>query len=242
MNMLATIVPKSDQLNSDDLIGRTLTIKVTRVTADTASEQPVSLHFEGDEGKPYKPGKSMRRVLVQVWGPDGNAYPGRSLTLYRDDKVQFGGMAVGGIRISHMSHIERDVTMALTATRGNKKAFTVKPLREARVEPKQEQPAATAQADEAKDWARDLILRIRAAQTEDDLHAIASDPDVSANRKRLSEARPKLEAQIAAAFTEVFARLSAPTAAETDDGNSFDADGFPLDVLPKQPASAEAVS
>jgi hypothetical protein len=31
MNIAETIEPKSDQLNADDLIGRTLTIKVTAV-------------------------------------------------------------------------------------------------------------------------------------------------------------------------------------------------------------------
>ncbi len=134
MNMLATIVPRSDQLNSDDLIGRTLTITVTKVSVEMA-EQPVAIFFEGDNGKPYKPGKSMRRVLVKAWGADAKEYIGRSMTLYRDDAVQFGGLAVGGIRISHMSHINGPLTMALTATRGNKKAFTVKPLAVAKPEP-----------------------------------------------------------------------------------------------------------
>lgn len=127
-NLLPTIAPKSDQLNADDLIGRTLTIKVTKVSLCEAPDQPIAVHFEGDGGKPYKPCKSMRRVLVNVWGSDGNAYVGRRMALYRDDKVQFGGLAVGGIRISHMSDITSDVTMALTATRANRKPFTVKPL------------------------------------------------------------------------------------------------------------------
>ena len=70
----------------------------------------------------------MRRVLVNVWGKDGNTYVGKSLTLYCDPKVLFGGVAVGGLRISHMSHIDKEVTMALTATRANRKPFTVKPL------------------------------------------------------------------------------------------------------------------
>lgn len=128
ITMLDTIVPKSDQLNADDLIGGPLTITLTKVSL-TGDEQPVALHFEGDNGKPYKPGKSMRRVLVHLWGPDANVYAGRSLTLYRDEKVMFGGVAVGGIRISHMTHIERDITIALTATRANRKPFTVKPLK-----------------------------------------------------------------------------------------------------------------
>ena len=126
--MLETIVPKSDQLNADDLIGgRTLTIKVTQVSM-AMGEQPVSVHYEGDNGKPYKPGKSMRRVLVNCWGSDANLYIGRSMTLYRDEKVKFGGIDVGGIRISHLSDIKEPITMALTATKAQRRPFTVKPL------------------------------------------------------------------------------------------------------------------
>ena len=128
MNMLSTIVPKSDQLNADDLIGgQSKTIKITSCSVANG-DQPVTLHYEGDNGKPYKPCKSMRRVLVHVWGADGKEYAGRSLTLYRDDKVTFGGAQVGGLRISHMSHIDREVTMALTATRAKRAPYLVKPL------------------------------------------------------------------------------------------------------------------
>lgn len=123
-----TIAPKSDQLNADDLIGRTKTITITRISRSETPDQPISIFFEGDNGKPYKPCKSMRRVLVQVWGADGLSYVGKSMTLYRDDKVVFGGVAVGGIRISHMSHIDEPKTMALTATKASRKPFTVKPL------------------------------------------------------------------------------------------------------------------
>lgn len=127
-DLSATIAPKSSQLSADDLLTGPRTITVTRVEL-TNAEQPVAIYFHNDEGRPFMPCKSMRRVLVNVWGADGSAYVGRSMTLYRDDKVTFGGLAVGGIRISHVSHINHDVTMALTATRGNKKPFVVKPLR-----------------------------------------------------------------------------------------------------------------
>ncbi len=124
-----TIAPKSDQLNSDDLIAGPMTIKITKVSANPGSpEQPISLFFEGDGGKPYKPCKSMRRVLVNTWGSDGNKFPGRSMTLYRDPAVKFGGFDVGGIRISHMTDIAKPVTMALTASKANRKPFTVQPL------------------------------------------------------------------------------------------------------------------
>lgn len=127
-DMRSTIIPKSDQQNFDDLLGgQTKTIKITSVKI-VSGDQPVSLNFEGDEGKPYKPGKSMRRVLVHVWGNDANAYVGRSLTLYGDPKVRFGGQEVGGLRISHMSGITEPSTFMLTETRGKKKPYTVQPL------------------------------------------------------------------------------------------------------------------
>lgn len=126
----ATIAPKSDQLNADDLITGPRTITITRVSASPSSpEQPVSVFFEGDNGKPYKPCKSMRRVMVAAWGANGNEYAGRSMTLYRDESVRFGGIEVGGIRISHMSHIDREMVMALTASKTKRTPYTVKPLK-----------------------------------------------------------------------------------------------------------------
>ena len=122
-----TIAPKSDQLNADDLIAGPKTITVTGIKL-VAEDQPVAIHFEGDDGKPYKPCKSMRRVLIKAWGPNGAAYVGRSMTLFLDEQVRFGGAAVGGIRISHLTAIDKPLSMALTATRGTKKAYTVQPL------------------------------------------------------------------------------------------------------------------
>lgn len=127
-DMSAAIVPKSDQMNADDLIAGPVTIKVSGVTIRGGQEQPVSIHYEGDNGKPYKPCKSMSRALVFAWGPDASKYIGRSLTLYRDPSVKWGGMEVGGIRISHMTDIPEAMTMALTATKGSRKPFTVRPL------------------------------------------------------------------------------------------------------------------
>ncbi len=126
-DMRKTIVPKSDQQNYDNFLGGPRTIRITKIEI-LGGEQPVAVHFEGDDGKPFKPCKSMRRVMVAIWGGDANNYVGRSMTLYGDPKVKWGGEAVGGIRISHMSDIKEKVEMALTATRGSRKPYTVLPL------------------------------------------------------------------------------------------------------------------
>ena len=129
-DMSQVIIPKSDQINADDLIAGPMTVKITSVKVSPGVEQPVSIYFEGSD-KAYRCCKSMARVLVTAWGADSSKYIGRSLTLYCDPKVKWGGMEVGGIRISHMSDIKSPLTLALTMTRANKKPFTVQPLRPA---------------------------------------------------------------------------------------------------------------
>ena len=125
MDMSRTIAPKSDQLNADDLITGPRVILITAVKGMQDEAQPVAVSFEGDNGKPYKPCKSMRRVMVHCWGKDAQQYPGRSMTLFLDPTVTFGGMNVGGIRISHMSHIDGRKTMALTSSKARRSPYSV---------------------------------------------------------------------------------------------------------------------
>ena len=98
-----TIVPKSDQLNAEQLLSGSMTITVTEVKRGSSDEQPVILHYQGDNGRPYKPCKTMRKVLIFAWGDDGREWVGKTMTLYCDPEVKFGGVKVGGIRISHLS-------------------------------------------------------------------------------------------------------------------------------------------
>lgn len=123
----ASVTPKSDQLNADDLIGQSRTITVTSIKAGSA-DQPVVIHYQGDNGRPYKPCKSMRRVLIAAWGDNGADWVGRSMTLYQDPAVKFGGVAVGGIRISHLSDIQKSTVFMLTTTRSKRSPYTVEPL------------------------------------------------------------------------------------------------------------------
>ena len=125
-----TIIPKSDQLNAEQLLGGPITITVTDVRRGGGEEQPVVVHYEGEGGRPYKPCKTMRKVLLFAWGNDGTAWVGRSMTVYNRPDVKFGGEAVGGIRISHLSHIDRDIEIALTSTRGRKEQTRIKRLDE----------------------------------------------------------------------------------------------------------------
>jgi hypothetical protein len=128
-DMTLTTEARSDQLNFDSFpAGVSRTIKITQVDVKPGVDQPVDVHFEGMNGRVYRPSKGMRRVMVHIWGKDSATYVGHSLTLYGDADVMFGAVKAGGIRISHMTGIQKPVTMALTATRANRKPFTVKPL------------------------------------------------------------------------------------------------------------------
>lgn len=127
MDISPTIEPRSDQLNADDLLVGPRTVTITDVTAGSA-EQPVHIHLAEVSGRPWKPSKSMRRVLVAIWGPDASTYIGQRVTLYRDPDVTFGRDRVGGIRISHMTGLSEPRTVSLTVTRGKRRPYTVQPL------------------------------------------------------------------------------------------------------------------
>lgn len=152
-NMAAAVAPKSDQLNADDLMAGPITVTISNAYVNPDSEQPAVLELTERPGKPYKPGRSMSRVLVAAWGPDTSRYVGQKLTLYRDPNVKFGGILVGGIRISHMSGIAKPLSVALTVTRGKKGAFTVQPLIEQAPKPTvtDEQIAGATTVDELRD-------------------------------------------------------------------------------------------
>lgn len=130
MNITDTIVPNSAQINAEDLLSAPVTVTITEVERGS-TEQPVFIHVAEFPGRTYRPGKSMRRVLVAAWGAEASAYKGRRLTLFNDPTIRFGKDVTGGIRISHMSHLEKPLTVALTVTRGRRAPFTVQPLPDA---------------------------------------------------------------------------------------------------------------
>lgn len=130
MDLTNSIAPKSDQLNAEDLLAGPRTFTVDHVEQGTA-EQPVNVHLVEFPGRPFKPSKTVRRLMVAAWGVDSAAYTGRRMTLFRDPAVKFGGMDVGGIRVSHMSNLAKPLKIALTTAKGKRGIFTVAPLPDA---------------------------------------------------------------------------------------------------------------
>ena len=133
-------------------------------------DQPVNIHLREFPGKAYRPSKSMRRVLVKLWGPKSADYAGRRLTIYNDPTVTWAGKAVGGIRISHASHIDKPVTMSLALAKGKLAPFTVQPLPDAPQQYAEPQPVPDFETvDELRDY---FVARQRAGASPTELDQI----------------------------------------------------------------------
>ena len=160
MDLSQSIVPKSDQINAEDLLTGPRTFTIEKVEPGSA-EQPVNIHLVELPGRPYRPSKSMLRVLVSAWGAEASEYAGRRLTLFRNPEIKFGGATVGGIEISEMSHIKKRLTVSLMVTRGKRKPFSVDPLPDA---PKQAAPEPVDWIEQA-DLAQGDVDKLRAIYT-----------------------------------------------------------------------------
>ena len=134
MDITDSLAANSAQQNYDEYLAGPKTVTVAEVRQGTA-EQPVNVELVEFPGKPFKPAKSVRRVLAAAWGTDASQWTGRRLTIYGDPSVRYGGKEVGGLRVSHVSHIDKPITVALTVTRGKRAPFTVQPLPDAPAPP-----------------------------------------------------------------------------------------------------------
>ncbi|MGI4797010.1 MAG: hypothetical protein ACRYG8_23755, partial [Janthinobacterium lividum] len=157
-------------------------------------------------------------------------------TLYRDPKVLFGGIAVGGIRISHMSHINEDTTVAVAETKGARKPVRIKVLRQEAGQaagPKPEQqgrPARTAtpgpaaaptpeQIQAMADW---MVKKIDNLNTYEEYEAFIKSPKFVADRKLLNAEQ---EQTVAAADQAAAAYFAQGTNVPADDGAAPIGDG-----------------
>ncbi|WP_461169307.1 hypothetical protein [Arthrobacter sp. Z1-15] len=145
--MKITAEPRSDQWNADDFIGGPRTFTIAGVK-DGAAEQKYDISLVEGEGRVWRPPLTMLRVLVYAWGDEAADWEGRRVTLYVDPTVRFGAEVRGGIRISHLSHIDKQLKVPISPSRGKRAIFKVEPLVGA--SPSPAQPAAPIIPDEVK--------------------------------------------------------------------------------------------
>lgn len=166
--MKITAEPRSDQWNADDFIGGPRTFTIAGVTVGKA-EQKYDIELVEGEGRVWRPPLTVLRLLLAAWGDEAATWTGHRVTLYRDESVRFGSDTVGGIRVSHLSHIDKPLTEHLTTKRGKRGVFTVQPLADAAPTP--DYLAQIEQAD-SKDALNGLWRQASAAgHLTDDLKA-----------------------------------------------------------------------
>jgi hypothetical protein len=126
--MTASTEARSDQINAVDLVQpRTYTIE--KVTAGKATH-PFDFHLVESPGKVYRPNLGQRRVIVAGWGAKTEDYHGRRFTLFNEPSVVWAGVEIGGIRISHMSHLDKPLKTSLAISQKKKVPYVVQPLAE----------------------------------------------------------------------------------------------------------------
>ena len=124
--MKITAEPRSDQWNADDFIGGPRTFTVAGVKVGKA-EQKYDIELVGDP-RVWRPPLTVIRILLAAWGDESDAWIGKRVTLMRDPNVRFGPDATGGVRISHLSHIDKELRLASTVKRGKREAVVIQPL------------------------------------------------------------------------------------------------------------------
>lgn len=126
--MKITAEPRSDQLNADELIGTTRTVTIAGVKPG-AAEQKYDIVLVGEK-RVWRPPLTVLRLLLAAWGDEASNWVGKHATLYGDPTVRFGNDAVGGIRVSHLSHIDGPLTVKSQIKRGKRAPVTVEPISE----------------------------------------------------------------------------------------------------------------
>lgn len=129
LDLSGTIKAKSDQLNADDLVAGPIMVQVEGVRLTNDPQQPVHIYYYGCENKPFKPCLTVRRILIALWGVDGNQWADKWMNLYIDKSVSFGKQKnIGGIRVDAVSHISSAATISLSVRRGIKQQFVIQPI------------------------------------------------------------------------------------------------------------------
>lgn len=124
---------KSDQLNAVDIMGAEPVIRIRDVKVKQG-DQPVSVYFDGDNNRPWKPSKGMLRILAGAWGRDSQQWIGRYAQLYFEPTVMYAGKEVGGVRIKALSDIDaRGLNFSLTINRQKREPYRV-PLLEVKTD------------------------------------------------------------------------------------------------------------
>ena len=129
VDIRAATKPKSDQLNYETFLTGPQTFTVSKVTPGDR-DHPVFIHMNECPATPYKPSKGMLKCIAQPdgWGDKSSQWVGKSITLYGDPTVIYGGVEVGGIKVAALSDINGDYETLISARRGIRKPHLIKKI------------------------------------------------------------------------------------------------------------------
>jgi len=163
MDITEALAPASDQLDAVELVNpRTFTIAPGSKLGKRDGKTVAEIRFV-DFDRVWRPSKGMLDVLAACWGTKAEAWVGHQVTVYNDPDVMYGKDKVGGVRISHLSHIDKARIVTIRgAGAGRKKPWPVQPIAEtaATKPPTSAQIASCATPDE--------LMALWDASTKDD--------------------------------------------------------------------------
>ena len=127
--MRVDIKKNTDQLNYEDFLGGVTRVVTIAKVEKGRKEAQYDISIEEDD-RYWRPPPTILKLLKLAYGEEGADWVGKKAMLYGDPDVKMKGVKVGGIRVSHLSHIDGPLTASLTVTRGQTAVFTVDPLPE----------------------------------------------------------------------------------------------------------------
>lgn len=94
------------------------------------SASDVWVHYEGENGRPWKTSLTARRILARLWTEESDNWIGHTVAVHCDPTVVYAGEEVGGIRPHAATGIDSERVIKLKERRGPKpKTFKIVPLR-----------------------------------------------------------------------------------------------------------------
>lgn len=135
------IKKNTDQLNYEDFLGGVTRVVTIAGVEKGRKEAQYDIAIEGDD-RYWRPPPTVLKLLKLAYGEHAADWVGKSARLYGDPEVKMANKKVGGIRVSHLSHIDKPLNANLSITRGQTGNFTVQPLETPAAEPTQPEPTA----------------------------------------------------------------------------------------------------
>jgi len=184
--MKIDIKKNTDQLNYEDFLGGITRVVTIAGVKPGAKEAQYDIEIEGDD-RYWRPPATILKLLVLAYSDETVNWVGKKAQLYGDPNVKMKGVKVGGIRVSHLSHIDKPLTASLTITRGQTGTFTIQPLPDAPAtpaaptEPTEAEVTACTDKDElGKMWKRSSPER--RAQIEQRVADLNNEPTADADQ------------------------------------------------------------